>query len=198
MLIGKHIVLEEIAPESIEQMRVWRNDPNLRQFFRCYKDISIEQQCSWYNTRGNNSDKEHVYFQIMSKSPNTDNESESINNRYLIGCCNLSYIDYRMRSAEFGIYLSPSEHGQGKGKDSLILMFDWGFKELNLHKIWAECYDNNDSLGLYHHIGFKDDGLLRDNYFHNGKYGNSHMLSMLENEWIDKYGKDPLWKLTSK
>lgn len=198
MLIGNKVVLEEISQKSLEPMRLWRNDPNLRQFFRCYKDISQEQQQKWYNERGNNSNPEHIYFQIMSKGLPFEQEEASIKSRYLIGCCNLSYIDYRMRSAEFGIYLDPAEHGQGKGKDALILMFDWGFKELNLHKIWAECYDNNYSIGLYHHIGFKDDGILRDNYYHNGKYGNSYMLSMLENEWREKYGNGPLWKLTGE
>ena len=177
MLVGNKVVLESIAPESIEQMRLWRNDPELRRYFREYKDITPDQQSKWYQTRGNNSNPDHVFFQVMSKG------SIGVDDRYLIGCCFLSYINSRLRSAEFGVYLNPKEQGQGKGKEALTLLFDYGFKELNLHRIWAECYDNNDAIHLYRKLGFKDDGLLRDAYFHDGHYGNSHMISLLEDEW---------------
>ena len=181
MLVGEKVILEDIDVDNLEKMRQWRNDPQLRQFFRCYKDISVNMQMDWFKERGNNSDSHHVYFQIMSKC--STEEDSTMLKRYFIGCCNLSYIDYRLRSAEFGIYIDPKEHGRGKGYDALKLMFSFGFDELNLHKIWCEVFDNNYSIGLYRKLGFKDEGILRDNYFHNGKYGNSIMMSILEDEW---------------
>lgn len=74
-------------------------------------------------------------------------------------------------------------------------MFDYGFKEMNLHKIWAEVYNNNRALGLYKSVGFKEDGVLRDNQFCEGKYINSYLLSILEDEWQERYGDEPLWKI---
>jgi RimJ/RimL family protein N-acetyltransferase len=199
MLIGTKVILEEIDYSNIEQMRQWRNDPSMRKYFREYKDISKDKQEAWYKERGNNTNPSHVYFQIMEISSvipyvSSAYDVEQINKRTLIGSCGLHYIDWRLRSSEFGIFLGTSRGG-GKGKEALTLMFDYGFKELNLHKIWGEVYDNNSSIGLYRHIGFKDDGILRDNYFHEGKYGNSYMISMLENEWRDKYGDKPLWQI---
>ena len=84
MLIGKKVILEEIDPENIEQMRQWRNDPGLRKYFREYKDISKDKQERWYQERGNNTNPSHVYFQIMSKSEAAV-EKEKIEERYLIG-----------------------------------------------------------------------------------------------------------------
>lgn len=190
MLIGEKVVLEEIDPANIEQLRQWRNDPELRQWFREYKDITKSKQETWYKERGNNSSPEHVYFQIMSLgSENIIGAGEQeytkeqrIKNRYLIGCCGLHYIDFRLRKAEFGIFIAK-DRGQGKGKEALKMMCDYGFKELNLHKIWGEIYSGNESINVYRKVGFKEDGILRDNFFHNGKYGNSTMMSILENEW---------------
>lgn len=189
MLIGTKVILEEIDPINIEQMRVWRNDVSLRRYFREWKDISKEKQEQWYKDRGNNTNQEHVYFQIMSIPP-----YNNVASRYLIGCCGLHYIDWRIRSAEFGIFLGK-DRGGGRGKEAMLLMFDFGFKEMNLHKIWCEVYDRNDAIGIYRHMGFKDEGVLRDSYFHEGKYGNSYVMSILENEWKDKHGEDPLWDM---
>jgi len=185
MLIGKKVILEEIDPNSIEQMRKWRNDSDLRRYFREYRYITKDMQEKWYAERGNNTDSRHVYFQIMEIK---DDSKE------LIGCCGLHYIDWRVRSAEFGIFLGKSRGG-GRGKESMLLLFDYGFKELNLHKIWAEVYDFNSAIDVYRHIGFKDDGILRDSQFCEGRYINSYMISMLEDEWRDKYGDEPLWEV---
>ena len=183
MLVGKKVVLESVAPESIEQFRLWRNDPQLRRYFREYRDITPDQQLTWYQTRGNNSSPEHVFFQVMSKDQLAPTEELAVERRYLIGCCNLSYIDFRLRNAEFGVYLSHTERGQGKGKEALELMFDYGFNELNLHRIWAQVYDNNPAIEVYRKLGFRDEGVARDSYFHDGHYGNSYMISLLEDEW---------------
>ncbi|MFA5023398.1 MAG: GNAT family protein [Patescibacteria group bacterium] len=182
MLVGNKVVLEEIDKKNIEQMRQWRNDPKKRQWFREYRDITKDTQDKWYEERGNNSNKDHVYFQIMSKNFDFVSEDLRIEERYLIGCTGLHYIDWRLRSAEFGVFLGK-DIGEGKGKDALILLYNYGFNELNLHKIWAEVYEGNDSIHLYRKLGFKDEGILRDNFFHNGKYGNSIVMSLLENEW---------------
>jgi RimJ/RimL family protein N-acetyltransferase len=184
MLIGSKVVLEEVAPKSIEQLRLWRNDPNMRQWFREYKDITPDKQNKWYAERGNNSNPEHVYFQIMARQQCAPTDPASVGDRRLVGCCGLCYVDFRLRKAEFSIFVGPEHKGRGYGKEALKLMCDYGFKEMNLHKIWCEVYEGNQAVGLYRALGFKDEGIARDNWFHNGKYGNSILMSVLESEWI--------------
>lgn len=181
MLIGDKTILEEIDFENVEQLRCWRNEMDLRKYFREWKDITRDKQLQWYKDRGNNSNQQHVYFQIMAKNVALDNDG--IKNRYLVGCCNLSYIDWRLKSAEFGIFLGKEFRNLGLGKEALKMMCDFGFKEMGLHKIWCEVFEGNTSIDLYRRLGFKDEGVLRDNWFHEGKYGNSYVLSVLENEW---------------
>lgn len=212
MLVGKRVVLEEIDRDNVEWMRQQRNDPEMRKYFREWKDISKESQDVWYNSRGNNSDPNHIYFQIMAL-PRIDGAGisvmsdedvddlikevdgtkelsleESIDQRELIGCCGLHYVDFRVRKAEFGIFISKKARGLGLGKEALIMLCDYGFKEVNLNKIWAEVYNNNKAIDLYTSIGFNIDGVFRDNYFCDGHYGDSYLISVLEDEWFSKHG----------
>lgn len=183
MLVGERIILEEICRESIEQMRKWRNDPSMRKYFREWKDITPDKQEKWYSEMGNNSNAKHIYFQIMAKDGLSNSDEASIKNRRLIGCCGLLNTDWRLRSSELSIYINPAEQGTGKGKETLNLLMDYGFSEMNLNKIWGECYDNNNAIELYKKVGFVVEGIIRDSYFHGGKYGNSYIFSILEKEW---------------
>lgn len=183
MLIGKNIILEEVRPESIEQLRLWRNNPNLRRHFREWKDITPDQQAKWYAARGNNSNQEHVYFQIMAKDVVARDEKDKISGRRLIGCCNLSYIDWRLGRAEFGVFVAPEEQGKRQGKEALELLFDYFFNDMNGHCVWAEVFDANKAINLYRKLGFKDEGFLRHTSFKDGKWLNSYRISLLREEW---------------
>lgn len=172
MLSGNKVILKEIDPENLEQLRKWRNDPKVRKYFRAYKDITKDMQHEWYKSIGNNSDLNHVYFQIVDNS-----------NNKLAGVCGLHYVNWHIRSAEVSIFVAVGE-GKGLGTEALTLICKYGFEEMNMHKIWAEIFDNNPaSLHLFHKVGFVDEGILRDNHFSEGKYGNSYRLSMLKKEW---------------
>ena len=73
--------------------------------------------------------------------------------------------------------------GKGFGSDALRQLCRYGFEYLNLNRIWCEVYSNNASLDMYRHIGFKDEGILRENYYSEGKYWDSHILSMLKRDY---------------
>jgi RimJ/RimL family protein N-acetyltransferase len=181
MIVGDKIIIDVIDPRSLEWMRQRRNDPELRQYFREWKDISKDRQEIWYKERGNNTNKCHVYFEIREASKEKDKENHIDN---LIGCMGLHYINWQLRSAEFGIYLDYTVRGKGYGKESLSMLFDYGFNEMNMHKIWAEVYNFNSAINVYTHgLGMKVDGVLRDNKFTKGKYHDSTMISILEDEW---------------
>lgn len=198
MIVGENVYLCEIDRSNIEWMRQQRNKSELRQYFREWKDITKDKQEKWYNSRGNNSDDNHVYFEIHEKLPAQPTQplakwsdyevgGNSFPSLDLVGCTGLHYIDWRLRSAEFGVFISEKSRGKGLGKEALKLLFDYGFKEMNLHKIWAEVYTNNKALKLYTDVlGMRIDGKLRHTQFTNGEYVDSTMISVLENEWFEE------------
>lgn len=177
MLINDNVVLEELDSGNMEKLRNWRNDPEVRKYFRVYKDITRDMQAKWYSSIGNNSNDSHIYFQIMTFE-------DEIDKRNLVGVCNLSYINWHTRSAEAAIFVAEGG-GKGIGTKALQTMCKYGFEELNMNKIWCEIFDNNPrSLHLFKKVGFIEEGLLRANHFSEGKYGDSHRLSLFRDELV--------------
>jgi hypothetical protein len=177
MLKGQKCYLTSVEESSIETLRNWRNNPELRKYFREYREINKSMQKQWYENR------------VLNNQNQVDFEIHDVKTEKLIGHCGLYYINWVSRSAEFTVYIGDFDYrGKGIGKDALITLFDYGFKTLNLHRIWCEVYSNNKALGVYEHIGFKKEGVMRETYYNAGQYWDSTILSMLSREWTEKYG----------
>jgi len=172
MIKGKRVYLQAVEEESIEQLRQWRNNPELRQYFREYREISKKMQSAWYDNRVCNNANQ-VDFEIRDKET-----------QKLIGHCGLYYIDWVNRKAEFTIYIGDfTFRNGGYGSDTLRNLIDYGFNTLNLNKIWCEVYSNNKAIEIYEHLGFTREGTMRQHYFDNGKWWDSHFMSLLESEY---------------
>lgn len=176
MLSGKKVYLTTVEEENLEQMRKWRNEPGLRRYFREYREISRTMQKKWFEKI--NNDNNQVNFEIHDTS-----------NGKIIGHCGLYYINWVSRTGEFGIYIGDKEYRSGGyGSDTLRTLVKYGFEDLNLNRIWCEVYDNNSSIEVYKHLGFKMEGTLRQNYYNEGRYWDSYVLGMLKSEYDSNKG----------
>ena len=176
MVKGNKIHLTKVERENIEQLREWRNNPELRRYFREYRELNKDNQINWYENKVL-GDSNQYNFEVRT---NTDNK--------LIGHCGLYYINWISRTGEFGIYIGDKDYRNGGyGSDALRTLIRYGFEDLNLNRIWCEVYDNNAALDVYKHIGFIYEGKIRENYYNEGKYFDSHILGMLKKEYSEKY-----------
>jgi RimJ/RimL family protein N-acetyltransferase len=177
MISGRLITLSKPTIEDMPTLLEWRNNPDHRKYYREYRETNLEDQLSWYE---NIMMKDMTWIHFVIKPLNDLNK--------IIGVAFLNHIHPIYRTGEFGITIADSEYrGKGYGKDALITLIGYGFDQLNLNRIWCEVYSNNNSIHLYRNIGFKDEGLLRQHVFKDGKYLDSYMLGMLKNEYNEKY-----------
>ncbi|MEM8857796.1 MAG: GNAT family protein [Chloroflexota bacterium] len=97
----------------------------------------------------------------------------------------LNDIDEDNRSASFRIALGNVQHfGKGLGTEATRLIVDFGFKQLNLHRIELEVFDFNPrAQHVYEKVGFKKEGVKRDVLLWEGKYQSAIVMSILEDEW---------------
>lgn len=175
MIYGKKIYLDTIEQEDLEQLRIWRNNPEYRKYFREYQEISRDMQKNWYQTKVIKDDKT-LMFAIRE-----------IESNELVGCCGLCYINWVNKNADVSIYIGKNKvyiDNEGMAEESCKLMFEYGFEELGLEKVWTELYEfDTRKINLFKKMGFQQDGELRNNYFHAGKWWNSYILSLLREEW---------------
>lgn len=66
---------------------------------------------------------------------------------------------------EVGIIMRPDATGRGLASKAVNLVVDYGFTQLDLHRIAADIDpDNNASISLFLRAGFQREGLLRGNW----------------------------------
>ena len=78
----------------------------------------------------------------------------------------VNYHDGHIRSkrASIGYIIEPSRQRQGIGVEAVSAMLDFCFGELGLHRAQAFIHpDNSASIALVEKLGFRREGLLRDN-----------------------------------
>jgi len=175
-LAGDKIILCILEQEYMEMIRGLRNDPSRRRYFREYRELTEDMQNDWFHKQQFDNTQENFAIKIKGGE--------------IIGLCGLKYINWVYRSAEFAIFIQNNSMNNGYGSDALRTLIKYGFEDLNLNRIWCEVYSNNDALGIYKHIGFTEEGVLRQTKFSEGRYWNSHVLSMLKSEWEELYGRD--------
>lgn len=180
MIKGRNIYLTTIEEGDLEQLRLWRNLPEYRKHFREYREISSTMQRNWfeYTVNGDNST---IMFAI--RMLDTDE---------LAGCCGLCYINWVHRHSDLSLYIGKNGEyidKEGIAEESCRLLFGYGFSELGLNKIWTEIYEfDSKKFELYKKFGFHEDGFLREQYFYEGRWWGSYMLSLLSHEFSAGFG----------
>ncbi len=104
-----------------------------------------------------------------------------------IGCTGLHHIDWVHRSAELGIVIGEREHwGKGYGREAWRLVTAYGFRRLNLHRIYAQVFaQNTASLRCAEAAGFRKVGEIPDAFFKDGAYHAVVVLNLLAHEFED-------------
>lgn len=110
-------------------------------------------------------------------------------NDEVIGDIAIQDIDRNNRNANLRIAIGDREHqGQGYGREALLLMLDYGFGILNLHRIELEVFTyNSRAVHVYESIGFVREGVQRQALFYNHEYHDVIKMGMLENEYRERY-----------
>ena len=175
MISGSLVNLTPLEQEDLEPLRLWRNNPEFRKYFREYREISKDMQQQWYRQKVI-GDPGTMMFAIRKADTNE-----------LLGCCGLCYLSWVHRNADLSLYIGWNNayiDDEGYAEESCRLLFRYAFQELGLEKIWTEIYEFDDpKSNLYAKLGLKQDGLLRKQYQYNGKWWNSRILSILRDEY---------------
>jgi len=102
----------------------------------------------------------------------------------LIGATGLHQIDFRNRSAMFGIFIGRQElWGHGYGREATELMVTHAFETLNLQRVWLQVFaDHRRAIGAYERVGFRVEGTLRAARFRDGRYWDVLVMGILADE----------------
>ena len=102
----------------------------------------------------------------------------------VIGNCGIRRKADNSWEADIGYELSPEHWGQGYATDAARAMVDFGFQELKLHRVSSWCIaDNVASVRVLERLGMRLEGRLREERYFKGRWWDTLLFSLLENEW---------------
>ena len=102
----------------------------------------------------------------------------------LIGTCGVRIEDAEHRQTSFGCAIARPYWGKGLAFEASHRIIDFGFASLPIHRIFAETIsENRRSRLLAERLGMRLEGELRHNRFFRGRWWNTIVYSILEDEW---------------
>lgn len=175
MIKGNKVALRSLEIGDLPQLRVWRNLSGFRKNFREVRELSLNDQEHWFKHLQNTRDTNFMFG------------IERISDNKLVGACGLLYVNWIIRSADFSFYIGDNEayiDDEGIALEASNLLINYGFNNLNLNKIWMELYEFDiQKIDFFTKIHkFKQDGILRENCFEDGKYWDSIIISLLKKD----------------
>ncbi len=171
MICGTKVRLRAIERDDIPRFVKWLNDPQVREHLAMYRPISFAQEEKWFERHAELDPADHVY---------AIETQEGVH----IGNTGLHAIDWKNRSAEFGILIGEKEYwSQGYGADATATLVGYAFGELNLHRVHLRVdADNPRAIRCYEKAGFRLEGTMRDAVFTEGRYKDQLLMSILRPE----------------
>src|SRR5262245_47430153 len=104
-----------------------------------------------------------------------------------VGAAGFHTVDWPSRCAELGIVIGHKDAwGQGYGTDATRALVAWGFRELNLNRVWLRVFEDNPrGIRCYEKVGFRVEGRLRQDRFREGRYLDTIIMGVLRGELLE-------------
>jgi ribosomal-protein-alanine N-acetyltransferase len=92
------------------------------------------------------------------------------------------------KDADIGYELDSNYWGHGYATETARAFVDFGFKELRLHRIWAQCISENvASARVLEKVGMQLEGHFRENEWLKNRWWDTLQYAILEREWNQQY-----------
>ena len=92
--------------------------------------------------------------------------------------------DARNRACNLGVSIASPYQNKGLGTEAVTWALDWAFRRVNMHSVHLGSIEyNKRAHKCYQKCGFKYDGRRRQCHFHDRKWYDLYVFSIIEDEW---------------
>ncbi|HJQ27856.1 MAG TPA: GNAT family protein [Rubrobacter sp.] len=186
-ILGELVALGPLRRDLLSLYQRWVNDlGTMRTLGIPPLPMTSEKEQDWYDRQSKAQDD----------APFTIYERETLRP---IGNTGLHEIDYRNRSATFGIMIGePDCRGKGYGTETTSLMLDYAFTALGLHNVMLTVFEFNPAgFRAYEKAGFKEFGRRRQCRTTAGKLRDEIFMDCLSSEFERPVTRGKEWGLSA-
>jgi len=172
MIVGRTVKLRALEWGDQLQLVEWRNDLDVHKWFFEYEPQSFVKQKEWFEHFLQRGDEKLFMITTLDDHP--------------LGTIGLTEIDMRSRKAYLGRFYIGSKEDRGKtyGPEAEWLLLQYCFDHLNLNRVYCEVFAfNRTVISLHKAFGFKEEGVLREDIFHQGLHRDVVVMGLLWSEY---------------
>lgn len=152
---------------DLEQVLAWRNHPEVSRFMYTQHEISLEEHTNWFERASQDARRHLLIYEQKGVA--------------------LGFINLHANSpggiAEWGFYAAP-DAPKGTGRELGTHVLRYAFGKLGLHKVCGQALAFNEpSIRFHLRLGFRQEGLLRDQHFDGELYHDVVCFGLLATEW---------------
>jgi len=176
-LSGRTVYLSPMNIEDAETYISWINDPKTSDGLGSTGSgaYTLESERKWMLEQAG-----PYQFAIVRLNDNT-----------LLGNCGFNNINQRNQNAEVGIFIGEAEErGKGYGTETMELLLEYGFNELNLNNIMLKAFAFNErAIACYKKAGFAEFGRRHQANYINGAWQDKVYMEVLRDEWRSRHAQ---------
>mgnify|MGYP002732763951 CR=1 FL=1 len=174
-LRGEKVLLRPYRAEDLHDICAWANDTETTQYL---------SRIFWFPQTAQDTEG----FLNMMLTPSRDRAAfvmaDPVTEEYW-GQVDVFTIDWQNRAGEIGMVMGKSDmRSRGIGTEALMLLQDYVFGTLGLHRVEIEVHaDNARARRCYEKAGFREEGRQKDKVYKQGHWVDMIKLAMLRGEW---------------
>lgn len=170
MMQDVRITIRKFEKSDIPKKVEWINNPENNRFLHYNIPLSVEGTERWFDSH----DGETTRYDAVIEADGVP-----------VGTIGLLSIDRKNSKAEYYIAMGETSYkGKGVAKEASKLILAYGFEELGLNRIYLFTeVDNIAAQKLFERVGFKREGILKQDVYSHGAFADRIAYGFLKEEW---------------
>ncbi len=153
-------------PKKVE----WINNPENNRFLHYDIPICVEKTEKWFDSHFGDESRYDAVIEVDGVP---------------VGTIGLLNIDRKNGKAEYYIAMGEINYkGKGVAKEASRLLLSYGFEDLSLNRIYLFTeIENIVAQKLFEIIGFRKEGIIRQDIYSHGKFVDRIAYGILREDW---------------
>ena len=170
VLKTEHLILRRMEEEDIQGLYNFYSDPKSLKYIARNLLTDIDQAV----------EKLKIFDQLFINKIGIWWAFNKKGEEIFIGFGGFFEVDKEANKAEIGYGFLPGNWGKGYGTEAVEILTEFGLKELQLHKIYANVDpENKASVRLLENFGYKREGLFKDHDYAQNKYFDTAVYTVI-------------------
>lgn len=180
----QRLILRPFSVSDLETFLAYRNDPEVFRFQGWKTPFGRQDGIMFIEKMAEVVPGTPGEWMQLALEPK---EGANQTNGQIIGDVAFHITRSNPRMAYLGYTLAHCAWGKGYAREAVSRLLDYLFRELNLHRIVADCdIENTASIRLLEHLGFRREAHFIDSFWiaREEAWGSEYLYALLEREWL--------------